>query len=187
MLTWLGLLGRCLHMSMFALAHELPLSPLQIHVNLVLNPALCYMSAREPLSLPAPRLAHIAAGLESSPAPPGARLGRASTGTHLPQAGRRAWHGIHHQTLTAHSLLCFSSCFWSCQFSRYFFLMMRSPAPGIIWFCDHPSFHEKEVFSCPDEIHREMRTWSFTAQNNALYIISKHYSNVICKVFGTQL
>lgn len=30
-------------MSMFALAHKLPLSPLQIHVNLVLNPAFCYM------------------------------------------------------------------------------------------------------------------------------------------------
>ena len=43
MLTWLGLLGRCLHMSMFALAHELSLSPLQIHVNLVLNPAFCYI------------------------------------------------------------------------------------------------------------------------------------------------
>lgn len=43
MLTWLSLLGRCLHMSMFALAYELPLSPIQIHVNLVLNPAFCYM------------------------------------------------------------------------------------------------------------------------------------------------
>lgn len=43
MLTWLALLGRCLHMSLFALAQELPLSPLWIHVNLVLNPALCYM------------------------------------------------------------------------------------------------------------------------------------------------
>lgn len=42
MLTWLALLGRCLHMSLFTLAHELPLSPLRIHVNLVLNPVLCY-------------------------------------------------------------------------------------------------------------------------------------------------
>lgn len=65
---------------------------------------LLHESAREPLSLPAPRLAHIAAGLESSPAPLGASLGRASTGTHLPRAGRRARHGIHHQPLPAHSL-----------------------------------------------------------------------------------
>lgn len=70
---------------------------------------LLHESAREPLSLPAPRLAHVAAGLESSPAPPGARLGRASAGTHLPQAGRWAWRGIHRQPLTAHSLLSFSS------------------------------------------------------------------------------
>lgn len=62
-------------------------------------------SAREPLSLPAPRLAHVTAGLEPSPAPMGARLGMARAETRLPQAGGLAWHGIHQQPLSPTLLL----------------------------------------------------------------------------------
>lgn len=154
MLTWLGLLGRCLHMSMFALAQELLLSPLQIHVNLVLNPALCYMRVPGSPS-PFPHQGLLTSQLGWSPA----------QCCWVPGWGGRAqvliFHqqrGIHHQPLTAQSLLCFSSYFWSCQFSRYLLPLMKSPAPGFIRFCNHSSFHKKEVFSCLDEIYREMRT-----------------------------
>lgn len=45
-------------------------------------------------------------------------------------------------SLTACSFLCFSNNFWSCWFSRDFPLL-KSPAPGIFWFCDYSSFQEK--------------------------------------------
>lgn len=90
-------------MSMFALAHELPLSPLQIHENLVLNPAFCYM--RVPGS-PSPFLTkacscHSWAGVQPSTA-------------RCPGWGGKVWVLIFHrqasmawdpsQPLTAHSL-----------------------------------------------------------------------------------
>lgn len=105
MLTWLGPLGRCLHMSMFAVAQELPFSPLQIHVNLMLNPALCYMRVPGSPS-PFPHQGLLASQLDWSPAQhcrvPG--WGGQAQVLIIPQAGRWAWHGIHHQPLTAHSL-----------------------------------------------------------------------------------
>lgn len=112
-------------MSTFALAHELPLSPLQIHENLVLNPAFCYM--RVPGS-PSPFLTkvcscHSWAGVQPSTA-------------RCPGWGGQVWVLIFHmqaslawdppKSLTAHSLSCFSSYFWSCQFSSYMFTLINS-------------------------------------------------------------
>lgn len=85
---------------------------------------LLHDSAREPLSLPNQDVFMLQ--LDWSPAQhcQVPRLGRASVGAHLPQAGKHGMGSI--QPLAAHSLSCSSSCFWSHQFSSYTFLLINS-------------------------------------------------------------
>lgn len=129
-LTRLGLLGRCLHMSIFTLAQELSLSPLQINVNLVLNPAFCYMR------VPGSPSSFLHQGLLTS------QLGWSPAQHHwVPGWGRQVQVLIFHKqagkqsmgSITSPLLCTLSSYFWTCKFPRTWNpLLLESPDNEII-------------------------------------------------------
>lgn len=129
---------------------------------------LLHESAREPLSLPAPRLAHVAAGLEPSPAPLGARLGRARAGTRLPQAGGWAQHGIHHQPLTPTLLLLLLKVFL--ELSVFQILVSLHEIPR--------SSHHLILWSSqlPQKLSFWLSRWDIQRNENMTLCSSKQYT-----------
>lgn len=182
MLTWLNLLGRCLLMSMFALAHELPLSPLQIHENLVLNPAFCYMRVPGSLSpfLTKTCSCHSWAGFQAGL--PGAQAGEGKCG-YSSSTGRKAWHGTHqspllHTDSPASQAVSRVASFPATCFPRWIpyswnYLTLWSPQllPNLSFQLSGWDIQKNKSMTC----------------YSSLAVISKHPPNAICKISGTQL